>query len=140
MLGEGHKVHLYLTLPYLAYNHTNSNLTLCHCLRSYNMWHLCKNKAMYVSFYRLLNPKSFVIGSLLKLCIYASYNKHFPQDGTTPPLSQPTTHPRHNSQIYDYACFNTVSLNLLCSYYNREHKFNNNYINFNIKNNIYIYI
>lgn len=91
---------------------------------------------MYVSFYRLLNPKSFVIGSLLKLCIYASYNKHFPQDGTTPPPSaQPTTHPRHNSQIYDYACFNTVSLNLLCSYYNREHKFNNNYISFNIKNN-----
>lgn len=39
---------------------------------------------MHVSFYHLLNPKSFVIGSLLKLCIYASYNKHFPRDGTTP--------------------------------------------------------
>lgn len=57
-----------------------------------------------------------------------------------PPPSQPTTHPRHNSQIYDYACFNTVSLNLLCSYYNREHKFNNNYISFNIENKKKIYV
>lgn len=100
---------------------------------------------MYVSFYRLLNPKSFVIGSLLKLCIYASYNKHFPQDGTTPLSLPPSSfhnpcrrsrrhRPRHNSQIYDYACFNTVGLNLLCSHYNGEHKFNNNYISFNIKN------
>jgi len=81
---------------------------------------------MRVSFYRLLNPKSFVIGSLLKLCIYASDNKHFPRDGRTPvPLC-------HISQIYDYACFNTVGLKFITLIPYKKHKFNNNYISFNI--------
>lgn len=43
-----------------------------------------KIERRYVSFYHLLDPKTFVIGSLLKPCIYASDNKHFPRDGTTP--------------------------------------------------------
>lgn len=88
---------------------------------------------MYVSFYHLLNPKSFVIGSLLKLCIYASYNKHFPRDGTTP-IPFLATAPARRSQIYDYALvLIPFGLNLLCSYY-RKHKFNNNYISFRIEN------
>lgn len=84
----------------------------------YDLYIKNNNKAMCVSFYYLLDPKSFCNRIIVKtVYIYASDNKHFPQDGTNPDsLTHPDVTSARFLDLLLYACCNFVGLNLLlCS-------------------------